>query len=409
VSVPATSILLLETDPAAGDAIRSTLTRAGYGVTNVLDVEGAVRSASGHQLVVIDAVGPGRSASDTCRELRSAAGLTGTPVLCISQTDDVEERIRFLEAGADDVIARPFDARELEARVEALMLRFQRSRDLTPVTMPGPEPRRGRKLIAVFSPKGGVGTTTIAVNTALLANQLHPERAVILDLDLQFGSVATHLNLPINNSLADLARDDEAQRDAEGLRPYISVHESGLQVLGAAGSPEYAQLVTVKHVERLLATLAASYDAVIVDAGSTLDERSLAVFELAECIIIPIVAELGALRAVRTMLDYLNDTGSAMTKAIFVLNNMFPKEPLRSGDVETALGTHIALELPYDPLLYVKAINEGVPVVVSAPKSSAADRLSRLATMALAGDKAEAESTHSERRRGFGGLLRRSA
>jgi pilus assembly protein CpaE len=180
-------------------------------------------------------------------------------------------------------------------------------------------------------------------------------------------------------------------------------------VIGAAGSPEYAQAVTTTHVERLLATLVGAYDAVIVDAGSALDDRTFAVFELAEVIVIPIVAELGALRAVRTMLDYLNDTGSAMTKAMFVLNNMFPKEPLRTSDVESALGTKIALELPYDPVVYVKAINEGVPVIVSAPKSNAADRLSRIATTALAGEKSAAEAAQPERRRGLGGLLRRSA
>ena len=84
-----------------------------------------------HQLVIIDVVGPGRNAAGRMPQPSRGPGLTSTPVLCISQTDDVEERIRFLEAGADDVIARPFDARELEARVEALLLRFQRSRDLT--------------------------------------------------------------------------------------------------------------------------------------------------------------------------------------------------------------------------------------------------------------------------------------
>src|SRR5206468_3791308 len=163
-------------------------------------------------------------------------------------------------------------------------------------------------------------------------------------------------------------------------------------VIGSAGSPEYAQLVTVQHVERLLATLAASYEAVIIDVGSTLDERALAVFELAECIVIPIVAELGALRAVRTMLDYLNDTGSTVSKTLFVLNNMFPKEPLRTSDVETALGTKVSLELPYDPLLYVKAINEGVPLIVGSAKTIVADRMTRLATLALSGEPQVAEA-----------------
>jgi Flp pilus assembly CpaE family ATPase len=98
-----------------------------------------------------------------------------------------------------------------------------------------------------------------------------------------------------------------------------------------------------------------------------------------------------------------------MTMALFVLTNMFPKEPLRAADVETALGTRIALEMPYDPLLYVKAINEGVPVIVGSPKSAAADRLSRLATLALARERTIGDAPQPERRRGLGGLLRRSA
>ena len=407
--MPATSILLLEADAAAGAAIATTLSRAGYGVTTVPDLTSAVRAAPGHKLVIIDVLGPGRSAPEACRELHAAPGLGTMPVLGISQSEDVEERIRFLEAGADDVIARPFDARELEARLEALLLRFQRSRELAPVPAAVPETPRGRRVVAVFSPKGGVGTTTIAVNMAVVANQLRPERALILDLDMPFGAVATHLDLPLNNSVVDLARDDDALRDPELLRTYIAVHQNGLQVIGGAGSPKYAQLVTVKHVDRLLATLSSSFEALIIDAGSMLDERTLAVFEFAECIVIPIVAELGGLRAVRTMVDYLNETGSVMTKAIFVLNNMFPKAPLRTSDVETALGTRIAIELPYDPLVYMKAINEGVPVIVGSPRSTAAERLARLAEMALAEDKPSVEAAASERRRGLGGLLRRSA
>jgi len=405
--VTAASILLLETDPAAGDLLRTDLGRSGYKVTIVLDTDRALRAAPDHHLVIVDNVGPGKNAPDVCRELHLAPSLANMPVLCISQTEDVEERIRFLEAGADDVIARPFDARELEARVEALLLRFQRSRDLTPVPTTATDDHRRCRIVAVFGPKGGTGTTSIAVNTGVLANQLHPQRALVVDLDLQFGAVATHLNLPLNNSLADLVRDEEAMRDPDMMRSYISVHDSGLQVIGAAESPEYASLVTAKHVERLLATVASVYEAVVIDAGSTLDDRSLAVMELAEAIVVPTIADLAALRALRTMVDYLNDTGSAVTKSVFVLNHIYPKEPLRTSDVESAIGSKFALELPYDPMLYVKAVNEGVPLIIGSPKSAAADRMSRLAGLALAGDSATPTTT--ERRRGLGGLLRRPA
>src|SRR4029077_11276238 len=148
---------------------------------------GAIRLAPNHQMVIIDAVAAPMTGPDACRALRAAGESATKPLLCISRTDDVEERIAFLEAGADDVMARPFDARELEARVEALVVRFQRSREMTPLATAGPEPRRTRRVVVVFSPKGGVGTTMIAVNVATVAAQLHPDRTLLIDLDLQFG------------------------------------------------------------------------------------------------------------------------------------------------------------------------------------------------------------------------------
>jgi pilus assembly protein CpaE len=407
--VPGHSILLLETDPAAGETIRSALARAAYTVATVLDVAAAEAAAGEHQLIIVDVVAPPSSGPDACRELRAVPAMSSMPVLCISQSDDVEERIKFLEAGADDVIARPFDARELEARLEALLLRFQRSRDIAPVNVDGAQQRRGRRVIAVFSPKGGVGTTTIAVNVATLANQLHPERTILVDLDLQFGQVATHLNIQLNHSMADLARDEEALRDLELLRTYVSQEENGVAVIGAPGSPELAQLVQARHVERLLQTLVTGYDVIVVDAGSQLDERTLAIFEQAECVVIPLIAEIGALKAIHTTIDYLSETGSVLNKTMLVLNNMFPKEPLKVSDVENALGMKVSMDLPYDALLYVKAVNEGVPVITGAPKSQAADRLSRLAGAALAGESTATQTVVEERRRGLGGLLRRGA
>jgi pilus assembly protein CpaE len=404
--VPASSILLLETDPVDGAGAEAILTGTGYAVTRASGADEAIGLAAEHQLVILDVVSGIRTGIDICAEIRATPSLSAVPVMCISASDDVEERIRFLEAGADDVMARPFDARELEARVEALLLRFQRSKDLAPaVSMDGVVLTKARRTVAVFSPKGGVGTTTIAANIAVAAAAHRPNQVVLVDLALQFGGVATHLNLRPRQTLADLVRDDAGTREAELIRSYATVHSSGLHVLAAPAQPEAAETITPSHVDRILGTLLDAYEQVVIDAGSTLDERVLAVFERADTVVLPVYPEIAALNAMHALLEYLTETGALGTKALFVLNNAFAREILKLRDVENALGSKVALELPYDPFIYLKAVNEGIPVVIGASRSIAAERFARLRTSAFGQDGVAAVAATQDDRRS-GGLFR---
>ena len=403
--MPASSILLLETDPVPDTGVETILTGTGYAVTRASSVDDAIAHAADHQLVILDIVSGMRTGIDVCAEIRATPALSAIPVMCISGSDDVEERIRYLEAGADDVMARPFDARELEARVEALLLRFQRSRDLTAtISTDGVVMTRARRMVAVFSPKGGVGTTTIATNVAVAAAASRPNQVVLVDLALQFGGVATHLNLRPRQTLADVIRDEAALREAELLRSYATVHSSGLHVLAAPGQPEAAETIGPGHVDRILETTLDAYERIVIDAGSTLDERVLAVFERADTVVLPVYPEIAALNAMHALLEYLTETGALGSKAMFVLNNAFARDILKLRDVESALGSKVALELPYDPFIYLKAVNEGVPVVIGAQRSVAAERFGRLTTGAFGQDHSPAVRSQEEHRPG--GLFR---
>jgi pilus assembly protein CpaE len=406
--LPASTILLIEADPASGELISGVLSKVGYSVTTIADADEAFPRVIEHQLAIVDVVSGEKSAFDICREIRGTPALARIPVLCVGQSDDVEDRIRFLEAGADDVMAKPFDARELEARVEALLLRFQRSKDISVVSPDGITMTKQQRTVAVHSPRGGVGTTTIAVNLAMVMARQKPDRVVLVDLHLQFGQVATHLNLDVKQSIADVARDEAAMREPELLRTYATRHDSGLHVLAAPISPELAELVTSQHVDRILTTLLESYDFVVIDAGSWLDERTMTVFEHAESVIFPVCPEIGALKALHGLLDYLNEAGTVAAKSTFVLNNQFAREILRLRDVESALGTQVATELPYDPFLYLKAVNEGVPIVLGAPRSIPAERFEKLAAAAFGNERlAVPEAPAPKRTSRFGGLIRR--
>jgi pilus assembly protein CpaE len=406
--VAASSILLIETDPAAGDVITDLLSRVGYSVTTVTTPDEAFRQAADNHLLILDVLGEQSASVQLCREIRATPALVAIPVLTISQTDEVEERIRFLEAGADDVIARPFDARELEARVEALLLRFRRSRDRTALaSRDGSDPLRNR-MVVCFSPKGGVGTTTIAVNLATATALRNPDQTLLVDLDLQWGQVATHLNLEPRHTIADLARDEQAQREPELVRTFTTRHESGLHVLAAPGTPELAALVLPSHVEQILRTSLEAFDTVVVDGGSMLDERVLVAFERSDNVVLTVIPEIAALKAVVSLLDYLNEMGSVSTKTTFVLNQLFAKELVKVGQVESSLGVRVSVELPYDHFIYLKAVNEGVPVVQGGPRTIPAERLTMLAA-SLFGTAASATSAnHKESRGRLGGLLKRA-
>ena len=237
--MPAHSVLLLDRDPASSELIQRVLSAGGASVTVMDDAAAAIDAAADHSLVIIDVTDPATSAPPTSAGSSARRSpLASIPVLCICQSDDVEERIRFLEAGADDVIAKPFDARELEARVEALGVRFTTSRDLAPLASTETTVSRPRTLVAVFSPKGGAGTTTVATNVATVMAERRPGRVAIIDLDLQFGQVATHLNVRPRQTLADLARDDQSRRDTELVRTYAAQTSFGLAVFAA---PELAR------------------------------------------------------------------------------------------------------------------------------------------------------------------------
>ena len=235
----------------------------------------------------------------------------------------------------------------------------------------------------MFSPKGGVGTTTIATNLALLAGERNPSGVLLIDFDLSFGQVASHLNLQPKQTLLELARDEAALREAELFRTYAIHHPSGIQVLAAPIGTRLRVADHGGHVELVLERALEAYDVVIVDAGATLDERMLAIFSRSDTVVMPVLPEIPALNAVHLLLEQLTETGQVGATTVFVLNNMFARDLLKRADIEAALGAPISADLPYDSIAYLKAVNEGNPVVRSAPKSMAAAGMRNLANIVL--------------------------
>jgi pilus assembly protein CpaE len=400
-----TRILLLGN--AASESLNKVLGKPGRVVTRIENPEQLAAAAVEHDVVVLDSVPPPRTLVDTCRDLRGVTELAEVPILAITSSDDVEERIHLLEAGADDVMIRPVDERELDARVEALDLRSRRSKELRPSTLVAATRRPGRRLISVYSPKGGVGTTTVAVNLALAIGARMPDASALIDLTPMGGHVATHLDIQPKLTLADLVRDSQGLISPEILRTtYLTRHERGVQVLAGSAAATTTPVLSGEETTRTLEGLLAAVPNVVADLGSHLDERVLAGLEAADDVVVVVTPDFPALKATHAFFEYLGEAGSKVAEPTIVVNEVYALQTLTPGDIENALGRRVAIRIPYDPLLYLRAANQGTPVFASAPTSQPARRFDQLAAILL-GEDAPTASTE-QRRRGLAGIFGRS-
>ena len=399
-----TRILLLGN--AGSEPLNKILGKPGRAMTRIEDAEKFVAAVADHDVVVLDAVPPPRTLADMCREVRALTDLAEVPILAITSTDDVEERIRLLEAGADDVMIRPIDERELDARIEALDLRHRRSKELRPSTLVAATRRPGRRLIVVYSPKGGVGTTTVAVNVALAIGARMPDAVAVVDFAPMGGHVATHLDVKPKLTIGDLIRDSQGMISPEILRTtYLTRHARGVQVLAGSSTPSPTPLMSGEEATRTLEGLLTAVPNVVVDLGSQLDERVVASLEAADDVVTVVTPDFPALKATHSFFEYLGEASSRITEPTIVLNEVYALQTLTPGDIENALGRRVAIRIPYDPLLYLRAANQGSPVFASAPTSQPARRFDQLAAILLGEDAPTAAG--ETRRRGLAGIFGR--
>jgi pilus assembly protein CpaE len=234
---------------------------------------------------------------------------------------------------------------------------------------------------AVFSPRGGSGKTTVAVNMALQQAMEQPERTALLDLSLTFGHAAALLGLKPETSLAAIPAESLADFDRRTLGRYLVEHDSGLQVLVAGTRPEEGEAVTAAHVRATLSTMKRQFSATIVDCGTSFDEPTIAALEMADKVIVICTPELNTLRDVRECLRVFGEIIRLDNdKLTFVFNHYQPFAVLAREQFETALEQPMSFEIPHAGEAAYKAAAKGEPLARSSsgsPFSKSLEKLTR--------------------------------
>ncbi len=239
-----------------------------------------------------------------------------------------------------------------------------------------PSPGKGR-IIVVVSPKGGSGKTAVSTNLAVALSQRHPGRVVAVDLDVQFGDLATALALQPEHTLAQMARSSEIT--ATSAKLFLTPYEHSLFVLAGAADPVDADVITHTHVSKVLPLLAQEFDYVVVDTPAGLDERTLAAIECASDLMLISSLDVTSIKSLRKAIDTL-DRIEVTGRRQFILNRADAKVGLDVSDAEEAIGMKVACQIPSSREIPM-SLNIGTPVVVSEPKSAVAKQLQQLSSL----------------------------
>lgn len=243
------------------------------------------------------------------------------------------------------------------------------------------ESRRGR-VIVVLSPKGGSGKTTISVNVAEAIAECAPERTVLVDLDCQFGDVATVLGLEPERTLTDLGILNEV--DPTAFKLFLTRTGSGrLFVLPSSGTPEEADMIDEAKATQILNIARSNFDYVIVDTAAGIDERSLAAINQSSDLLFVASMDVTSIRNLMKELELLEKLGPSLQHRHFVLNRVESSSGLKTKDIVDAVGLPISHTVDASPMV-VQNTNAGRAIVLALPQSGVSKQFRSIASAFLA-------------------------
>jgi pilus assembly protein CpaE len=297
--------------------------------------------------------------------------LPQTQVVMMSVQSESDYLRRALSAGAREFLFKPFGFEELVPTLHRVYDRFKHLWQAVPqeLTLATPEaslrPTKLAKTVALYSPKGGVGCTTLAINLAVTIRQLDPQaRVAVIDGDLQFGSVDIALNIHDKRSIVDLG-DDLADLDAELLLRTMADHSrSQVKVLRAPPKPELAELITADHIRAVLGVAQEAFDYLVIDVGSRLHDVELSILDMVDRIVLVIAPDLTAIRHARHFFELIEVLEYPLEKVLMVLNRCYPWTGISAQAIARSLKHDVFAEIPAADQIVLESTNRGIPYIM---------------------------------------------
>ncbi len=385
--------VILEPDVLARDSIRDAIGDSVVTVTSFDELTGLVRATPTLDTIVLGPSVDNEMALGFAEQMRESHPTMG--VLVVRRRIDAA----LLSQGSRSGVREMIPERDLPGLVEAV----SRSSRLTfALRNPGEHLVAGEgeamgRLIAVFSPKGGAGKTTFAVNAGV-ALAMRGHSTLVLDLDLAFGDVPISLGLRPEHDFSEVVQMGD-RLDAGALKRLVTVHPSGLHVLAPPPDPGVSEQVTVAMIRKIISVALSEYQYVVADMAPSLDERAITVMEASETIFMLTTLDIPSLKNVKIALETFRLVNFPMDRLRVIMNRADSNVGLDAAEVEKTLGVPVVGLLPSSRAIPAST-NRGVALVADQPNHPVSVAFNRLVSQEIT-----KEANHAEKR-GFR-LLRR--
>lgn len=306
-------------------------------------------------------------------------------VIMMSVQGEQDYLRRSMLAGAREFLTKPISAEELYHAIRHVY-RLQTTQRRYATAAPAEQTGGGDsgagqgQIIAVFSPKGGVGTSSVSANLAVALRQLSNKKVALVDGNVIFGDLGVIMNLVSSKTIADLAnRINELDRDL--VNDVLATHTSQVKVLLAPPNPQTGELVTADHLRAILDQLRKEFDYVVVDTQSSFQDRALAVLDMADRIVALMTLEMPCIKNIKLFLEVAELLEYPPEKTLLVLNKADSRLGIRIENVEENIQHKVAMQIGNAAHEMSLSINQGVPLVIEKRSHQTAKDIFALAAL----------------------------
>lgn len=315
------------------------------------------------------------------------AQLPYVQIIMMSVQGETDYLRRAMLAGAREFLPKPISGDELCNAIRHVHRRYKEQYDRLSnfnsdprrISEPG-QPQQQGQIFAVFSPKGGVGTSVIAANLAVALRQLTNKKVALVDGNLSKGASGVIMNLTSNKTVVDIA-NRISELDRELLNDVLQTHTSQVKVLLSSPDPQTGDKVQAEHLKTILELMRREFDYIVVDTESSYHDRALLVLDSADRIVTLMTLEMTCIRNIGQFLEVAKLLEYPKEKLILVLNKADSRLGIRVENVEGTIQHKVGLQIANAAYEMAFSINQGVPLVIEKRTHQTSKDIFALASM----------------------------